>query len=918
MAVDFQYQSTLSNVKDARILNTSYGQLVPGTKLDKNSHLGNPPRLQMQLQFNRNVPAHPANLAIRYSNPGPIIIEKLTQSHSNGHIQHKGDNDVQSSRTSLPFSVVSEERLNLAVQMAKRDMKRKHLEETLKQEVAKKSQGKSSNPQMSAETVNKRLGNIAEGSRSKTQAHLKNRQQLHSEVTSSGAKVYVYTPNDSILQPAFSHSPPTHDPGPGPKLSPQRESDKSVQEVRRLQKELSKYIQKIEELAKKERSEEVLDPDEERRDRIRRQGQSVRSARILYMLQQQVKEIQEDLEKLSPRKIKHTKKSLAMSRLAAAHRAAIRALQMFVTQFNDQAEQQVPIHYKELGQLIRQLSLCSARLDKEADSYLSDTIISLLQQTENLDTLLEKKQTPKKVKKSPSRNQSRSSPARELFPDRQQSTSPRREKKAPVLKEQEPPEQTGWAVTKQLLPETQYVPVTRNLGSHLDKDQQSKHGDNMSAPSTNASLKEGGESPIQTRVLIKDAQLESEPLKNKGVLLAERPQGFRQAQKLRPNQPTVKHARFQAKTLAFRLKENRPPAKDNKIPWVSPNPTSPPASPRRVIWGKMKASPSKSFAKGDSNRNLAALQMDHKEKRQLTAAEKEAIRLAWLESETARRMDELNKLRREETDIARRIRSDLVSPIRLSPQDHLGTHVGKEKDAVHAAMLSEMLLNDVLEDTAQDLWSLERYKKLHSEAIAMQGSPDLEIMMQRVEEIERYQESVRSRFNQIVYAGPEFWANEEKEGRENASIDKRPVSPHPIRITKTVGHKDPEVSIVLERPLEGEALGEDVAAEEESEVRSDALRPLPQEVAWMNKGRTFLSIPRQMLQSVHDYCDRYQRHLRLTSHETVGGFNPWQVTESLAEDLLEGALCDVAAELQDVCEDYAEAVFTSEFLQPAT
>lgn len=37
---------------------------------------------------------------------------------------------------------------------------------------------------------------------------------------------------------------------------------------------------------------------------------------------------------------------------------------------------------------------------------------------------------------------------------------------------------------------------------------------------------------------------------------------------------------------------------------------------------------------------------------------------------------------------------------------------------------------------------------------------------------------------------------------------------------------------------------------------------------------------------------------------------------SLAEQLTEEALCDVAAELQDVCEDYAEAVFTSEFLQP--
>lgn len=38
---------------------------------------------------------------------------------------------------------------------------------------------------------------------------------------------------------------------------------------------------------------------------------------------------------------------------------------------------------------------------------------------------------------------------------------------------------------------------------------------------------------------------------------------------------------------------------------------------------------------------------------------------------------------------------------------------------------------------------------------------------------------------------------------------------------------------------------------------------------------------------------------------------------SLAEQLTEEALSDVAAELQDVCEDYAEAVFTSEFLQPA-
>lgn len=70
-----------------------------------------------------------------------------------------------------------------------------------------------------------------------------------------------------------------------------------------------------------------------------------------------------------------------MAKLAAAHRGAIRALQMFVTHFADQSEQQsTSAHCKELGNLIRQLSLCSARL--EMDSSIPDIIIDLLLQIE--------------------------------------------------------------------------------------------------------------------------------------------------------------------------------------------------------------------------------------------------------------------------------------------------------------------------------------------------------------------------------------------------------------------------------------------------------------------------------------------------------------------------------------------------------
>lgn len=55
-------------------------------------------------------------------------------------------------------------------------------------------------------------------------------------------------------------------------------------------------------------------------------------------------------------------------------------MQTFANQFTGQTEQQIPTHYKELGNLIRQLSLCSAKL--ELDSSISDVILDILLQVE--------------------------------------------------------------------------------------------------------------------------------------------------------------------------------------------------------------------------------------------------------------------------------------------------------------------------------------------------------------------------------------------------------------------------------------------------------------------------------------------------------------------------------------------------------
>ncbi|XP_029768371.1 protein moonraker isoform X2 [Terrapene carolina triunguis] len=871
--------------------------------------------LQTQLQFNRNVPAAPENLAVRFSSPCPIIIEKLKPPDGQRDL---GGGDDTNLRSPVTFSVISEEKLKLAIQLAKRDVKRRHLEEQVKE-----AENKSVFPQTSEQCNCEVSENPAERSTSKSRTCLKYHQQLGQpskmEITNSGAKVYLYTPNQGKLKPPVSDSPPTHDPGPGPKPRLKKIEDKSTQEVRRLQKELRCCIQKIEELAKKERCEEILDPDEERRVRIRRQEQAARSARMLYVLQQQVKEIQEDLEKLSPHKIKHTKKSRAMSRVAAAHRGAIRALQVFATQFTDQSEQQVPAHYKELGNLIRQLSLCSAKL--EMDSSVPDIIIDILLQIEDLDSLLEKKRSPKKVKKCLSASQGKSPVSSEMFPAREQIASPKKEKKPPISKERLGQEQKKPSVARKLLTDEDQqvanIPLAQKLSSHADlSDQEFQQEHDPHTSDRYAVLKTSQDALMRAGAVKKAPVLESGPLKKKGVLLPAKQQGIRKLPRSRPVQPQAKHARFQETTVAFRLKESKPLVKESRIPWVPPNPTSPPASPKRAPWGYMNASPKA------SSREQSALQKEGTEEERLGAIEKEALRLAWLDAETSRRTKELTEFSREEMEKIQKLRLEGASPTQLADKvekavrERLEPLLDKAQAASNADMLSEKLLDDLLEDTAQELWNMEQHKKMQAEAVAMHDSPSLETMLQRMEEIERYQDAVRRRFNQIVYADSEFWAQEEKRKRESASIEKRPVSPHPIQITKLMGHKESQVDIVFERPFDGNAFEEDGEVEEKLETGNDIWQPLTRNISQQKERCVFLSVPKHMLQNILDYNNRYEQHLKLISHEAVGHFNPWRIAESLAEELTEEALCDVAAELQDVCEDYAEAVFTSEFLQP--
>ncbi|XP_067572873.1 protein moonraker isoform X3 [Pseudorca crassidens] len=863
---------------------------------------------QNQLQFNRNVPTHSSNLAIQYSCPHGIRIEKLKHSYNESyHCRDSGFRDGPDLGSSVSFSVISEERLSYAVHLAKRDVKRRQLEEHIKEHHLR-SQPQilqkcgQSNHKISDHRVERKE------SKSREVCHGSN-QPSKVEISSSGAKVYLYTSHPGQSDLTMPNSPPTRDPGlqPHARIGDHKSlcGHKSLLEVQRLQKELSSCIHKIEELTKKDRMEEALDPDEERRIRVRRKEQAVRSARMLYVLQQQ---------------------SWAVSRLAAAHRGAIRALQMFVTQFTDRVEHAVPIWCKELGSLIRQLSLCSAKL--EANSSVPDVVIDILQQTEALESLLEKTLSPKKAKKCFSEIQSRFPIGSQRALERWRSTSPKSERRPFVAKEVFPQETRGPSVAKKLLADLHVdkyqpdieLPVTQRLENELDVlDADILPEEAPSVVDQNANFKEEALALAKTRAGKKKLVTETvPPFRKKDTVAPARPQqGLHKAEKSRPPQSYSK-SRLQRTTVSSRLKMNRQPVKDHKAPWIPPNPTSPLASPKCAAWLKVKSSPK------DAAKEQSLQKEDTQEESQLRGAvEHEAVSVS-----AAQLADKVEKAVLERLKPllvkAQRVNSSVEADTRL--KDRLSVIAATAQPAEKATAIdcesgSIQQLDDFLEDAAHELWAVTHSKISEPEALATWGgsndSPCLEAMMLRMEEMEKYQETVRQRYNKIVFTDPHLWMQEEKNDQKIPAVSERRLSPHPIRITKTAARKDPDVNIVLERPCNGTSLDESVGTEERPEKRENPLLSLSED-AQQKEGRAALFVPRGMRRSIGDYCRRFEQYLRVTAHEAVGSFNPWLIAESFAEELVDEALGAVAAEFQDVCEDYAEAVFTSEFLEAAT
>ncbi|XP_071352895.1 protein moonraker isoform X3 [Trachinotus anak] len=857
---------------------------------------------QTKLLFNEAIPASVSNRATHVHPPAPIVIEKLLP------LSEEREN-MGSTRSSISFTVLSEERLQAAIKLAKRDLRRRRLESLIK------SPAKPSQEASLLETSDVEL--LQELAASPNKAKLKATSPKEKTARPGAKQKSQKRPIHPV--PRAGQSPPTRDPGPrqleGGKQGP------LSQEIYKLQNELEVYIQKVEELANRgEKIEESLEPEEKNKLEKRRQKQAALSARSIYVLQQQVKEIQDDIEKLRSQKMWETKKSTAINRLAAAHRGAQRALQVVIHQLSDLSHSKVPPHYKELGQLIRQLSLCSAKVEVDQGSAVPETALDILQKLEILDSALSKQVALEKMQ-AQTCPPHRKSPHRSMSPTgvlKGPSTSTVREARKPANPRRAV---RGRRPASQKPRTTSHQPMTRRevlRAGLVSLTQQGELRELQGRPQTSISCRRG-------------QQFE----RRKADIIMKRNQ--------------MRDAGFQQPTVSSRLRVNELPQKERSVPWIPTSPHSPPPqrSPQRgrpeprCLFSPVKLSPSPLKQKVAGGSGAEPVLSSEKKMH----AQDEALRKAWSDKMTMQRLKELNQLSKEEAERIERLRSEVVSPTqwaeraelkareRIQPLLDEAQQIGESRNRVSsllrnrlseqaaegaaetAEQLSEALLEDLLEDTARAAWAAETDRQLEGMAQCRLQAPTLESMLLRMEEIQRDQEEVRRRFASITYSDPLYW-DQSVAGPQSHAPGSRPASPQPIRLTRPVLNQTSAADIVLEKPVETGFLSESSLTEEapqdEQQPRNITMFPSPVE---RSRG-TPISVPSSMLRNIRRYREDHEAYLRVVAHEAVGSFNPWAIANSLAEELLSEALADVAAEFQDVVEEYAEAVFTSEFLQP--
>ncbi|XP_033748027.1 protein moonraker-like [Pecten maximus] len=940
--------------------------------------------IQNQLQFNLDVPSNVQNVAFKFHRPNPIVIDKgggppgviFPVGHAGVHGPPKGGiHDVSGG---LNLSSMSEDRMSIAMKLAQRDIRKKREEENIKKQLGRtRTKSRSPSPKTFGKT--KVIRDRASRDRMrrqpvKSKANLKIKEH---DRNCSPKNAKTQTPPrlsrpgggrvPDLSMPVSSQSPPSRDTDfklyPVTRTTPSTQPEK---EIERLQHEMEGYLQQIqiiEQRAMIDQNTTFLQPSSKHRPKVgyleveegserkhvRMEELATRTSRQLYMLRQQVREMQNECIRLGPEKIKHTKKSRSSARLAAAHRGAVRAIQSFVANLpHTDLSGGLPATYHELALLIRQMTLLSNQMASEQSSVQAD----LLKMLDKVDDLNKAwcKDLPEKEPAKPVVTKTREQPR---VPPARQDPQPRGRpvQRRDVGKENKPMK----GIIKPSTAGSRKVEKPRKVVMDGTPDRKATMRAGIAALVEAGELKKGragmawevsGHQPSQAaaKSLILPAKLQEKRARaqratvqvNSDCHFAD-PTVSSNLKSVTPQHNLVMERSFSAPPTPSRRGRSVSPGQQRE-PW------RPGGTGRTPSKGGKRRTRSQSPAlqrchliqdmlDGDLVKTLFPDDMEHIEKkktpvrgRQLYSATSRRERSSRSHSPTERLVDNAEKaiqrrlqpLLDQAEEIACRQEQLLAASdptFRQGLADEI-TNPEERRD-----VLTEMILQDVITDTAEEFQALERQERAEKKAAALQDRPTLENLMYKLEQMEEERHSIRRRWATVQFSETEPLT------KRTIKDPGRPLAPAAMEITR---HTVPPRTVQKNMHREFTKSRDDepiIFTKMKSEARFTEFKtgfqagfddvPLNDSAYEMrSRPEVQISIPKRVRERIMSGVEAYERYLKKTSHQRIGKFDPWRLMEEVADHIMDECMADISVELEDLNEDIVTNVCKSEFLIP--
>lgn len=868
--------------------------------------------LQNQLLFNLDEPLKKGNMAIRYHRPQPVVVEKCESEPIVPNVC-KISQQVAKKFNAIEFVAVSTDTLDTAVQLARRDMKK---QKTLLPKAVDPVE-----PTADRQQAQKVVGHVI-----RRQSKQKGDSKKVSESTrtrSVANKCKIHKTDD--INPAPTSSPPTRD-------TPDHHR-RWMEEVVCMCEEMDCCLTKIRQLEETARSDpprrfQIEEPGERQKRLIRIEEQKTRSTRILYTLSQKLREIDVTLA----RRPKLAKRNHLLRQLAAISRSSIRALHEFVQHLRDfNLAEGMPRIYDNLVVLLSQIIECFERLNPNSlclkDEKLTDAA-NAKEPTEENHVLGDGDQHPSQLAVPQTYNRkkkntvhlldslkSKSLKAKEPVVEESHNEKPIHplsllRQKYPAayhhLPNKAPSEVsiiTGYSsshVTSVVSPVSHSIPIARSTSRNSYSQQSIQSLPSMHRPHS--------PSPTHLTDQLEELLEGHDDLPSLGkefhthtpwVLEPEIPHQSRHSMspRLRDERRQSPDPRYADPTISSVKKHSASVAK------FEPEPVR--GRKQKAHTGAKQRSSSKSDTAGFSS------QEDERK-----TDEPETVKTPQYNSDIVTLRNEMNKY------LSRLIGNETEKKKKIKILLEEG------KDHMNIDQLTEMILHEIMVDPVSQLSTTISDDDTESNASPTQCGVSAENILQRLDTIEAEQNQIRQRWDNLQYK-----AVENNHSKINSHPEFHSDIPRPIHFT---GHESFKmVSRPVKPGFSKVKMSKSVSSATSSNFRS-AVETQPT-LRYTSSGRTIpgphllrtsgyghsannnnshlVAVPmsKQLVASIINNQQQFQRYLKQSANMKVGRFDPWKVVDEVSEEILDACVTEVCDELEQFNSDIANHIYSSEF-----